>query len=180
MNNKKLWAAIGTAALIASAAIPALAATEQGVTATVTPQKISVTVSPTSVAYGTVPVPSVDRIPTGDTIIGATNDGNVTETFNIKGANATGTTITWTIVDGAPGGAASYNYNHKYADCGIGDLTCTTQDAADNMTTGYEVLEAGVAASFIDYFRLRLSTPTETGGDFSEHSTTVTVQAVAF
>ncbi|MBI2621159.1 MAG: hypothetical protein HYW63_00745 [Candidatus Levybacteria bacterium] len=179
MINKKIWAAIGGAALLAAVALPALAATDQGVTATVTPQNISIIVSPTSVDYGTVAVPSVDLVPTGDTIIGATNDGNITETFNIKGANATGTTKTWTIVDGAPGGAETFNYNHKYADCGVGDSTCTTQDAVNNMTTGYETLEAGVAAGSSDYFRLRLSTPTETGGDTSEHSTTVTVQAVA-
>lgn len=178
--NKKLWAALATAALLASAAIPALAATEQGVTATVTPQNISVTVSPGAVAYGTASVPSVDLVPTSDTIINANNNGNVAETFNIKGANATGTTVTWTIVDGAPGGAASYNYNHKFLDCGVGDSTCTTVDPSNNMTTAYETLEAGVAAGASDYFKLRLSTPTETGGDFSQHSTTTTVQAVAF
>jgi len=180
MINKKLWAVLGTAALIVSAAIPALAATEGAVTATVTPQNISVTVSPGAVAYGTVAIPSVDLVPTGDTIINANNNGNVAETFNIKGANATGTTILWTIFDGAPGGAAAYNYNHKFVDCGIGDSTCTTVDAANNMTEGYETLEANIAAGSSDHFKLRLSTPTQTGGDTSVHSTTVTVQAVAF
>lgn len=178
--SKKLWAAIGTAALLASAAIPALAATEGAVTATVTPGVISVSVSPGSVAYGTVGVPTVDNVPTGDTIIGATNNGGIPETFNIKGANATGTTIPWTIVDGAPGGAGSYNYNHKFLNCGIGDSTCTTVDAANNMTTAYETLETNVAAGSSDYLKLRLSTPTETGGDTSEHSTSVTVLATAF
>lgn len=180
LNNKKLWAAIGGLAILGATVLPALAATEGAVTATVTPQNISVTVSPGSVAYGTVAVPSVDLVPTGDTIINASNSGNVAETFNIKGANATGTTITWTIFDGAPGGAATYNYNHKYVDCGVGDSTCTTVDAANNMTTAYEALETNVAAGSSDYFKLRLSTPTETGGDTSVHSTTVTVQAVAF
>ena len=90
-----------------------------------------------------------------------------------------GGTITWTIVDGAPGGAASYNYNHKFLACSA-DATCAAPAAANNMTTVYETLNTNVAASASRYFKLRLSTPTETGGDTTEHSTSVTVQAVAF
>lgn len=183
MNSKKLWAALGGAALLASAAIPAFALTEGSVTATVTPGVISVSVDPAAVGYGTVGVPSVDNVsttPSADKIITANNNGGIPETFNIKGANATGTTILWTIVDGAPGGAASYNYNHKFLNCGIGDSTCTTVDPANNMTAVYETLQTNVAAGSSDYLKLRLSTPTETGGDTSEHSTTVTVLAVAF
>lgn len=178
--SKKLWAALVGVALLAAATIPALAATEGSVTATVTPGVISVSVSPGSVAYGTVGVPTVDNVPTGDTIINANNNGGIPETFNIKGANATGTTKTWTITTGAVGGDPTYNYNHKFLNCGIGDSTCTTVDPANTMDTGYETLQTNVAAASSDYLKLRLSTPTETGGDTSEHSTTVTVQAVAF
>lgn len=181
--TKKLWAALGTAALLASAAIPALALTEDSVTATVTPGVISVSVSPGSVAYGTVGVPTVDRIPTGDTIINANNNGGIPETFQIKGANATpggGGTVTWKITTGAVGGTPDYFYNHKFLNCGVGDSTCTTVEPANEMGTGYEALQTNVAAASSDYFKLRLSTPTETGGDTTEHSTTVTVQAVAF
>ena len=78
------------------------------------------------------------------------------------------------------GGAAAYNYNHKFLNCGIGDLTCTTVDPSNTMDANYETLQTNVAAASSDYFKLRLSTPTETGGDTTEHSTTVTVQAVAF
>lgn len=183
--TKKLWAAIGTAALLASAAIPALAATEGAVTATVTPGVISVSVDPAAVGYGTVGVPSVDNVsttPSADKIITANNNGGIPETFNIKGANATpgvGGTITWTIVDGAPGGAGSYNYNHKFLACDA-DSACTTPAVANNMTTVNETLNTNVAASASRYLKLRLSTPTETGGDTTQHSTTVTVQAVAF
>ncbi len=177
--TKKLWAALGTAALLASAAIPALAATEGSVTATVTPGVISVSVSPGSVAYGTVGVPTVDNIPTGDTIIGASNNGGIPETFNIKGANATGTTVLWTITTGAVGGTPTYNYNHKFLACAA-DATCAAPAAANTMDTVNKPLNTNVAASASRYFKLRLSTPTETGGDTSVHSTTVTVQAVAF
>ncbi len=176
---KSLIASICILALVSLAiGVAVQAAGEVGVSATVTPRLLSVSVSPTSVAYGTVDIPSTDNVPTGDTIIAATNDGNDTAKFNIKGADATGDTITWTIVDGAPGGAATYNYNHKFLDCG-GDSGCSSPAAANNMTTSYEELEASVATTNSEYFKLRLSTPTETGGDFSEHSTTVTVQAVA-
>ena len=183
MNSKKLWAALATAALLASAAIPALAATDGSVTATVTPGVISVSVDPAAVGYGTVGVPSVDNIPTtpsADKVITANNNGGIPETFNIKGANATGTTKTWTIVDGAVGGAETFNYNHKFVSCTDNALACTTVAAANNMTTVYETLNTNVAAAASRYFKLRLSTPTETGGDTSEHSTTVTVLAVAF
>ena len=186
MLNKKLWAAIGGLAILAATVFPALAATEGSVTATVTPGVISVSVDPAAVGYGTVGVPSVDNIPTtpsADKVITANNNGGIPETFNIKGANATpggGGTKTWTIVDGAPGGAASYNYNHKFVSCTDNALACTTVAAANNMTTVYEALNTNVAAAASRYFKLRLSTPTETGGDTSEHSTTVTVLAVAF
>lgn len=181
-TNKKLWAALGTAAILASAAIPALAATEGAVTATVTPGTISVTVSPGSVAYGTVGIPSVDLVPTSDTIINANNNGQIPETFNIKGSNATGATITWNITTGAPsgaGGTPAYGFNHKFLACAA-DATCGAPAAANTMDTNYETLNTNVAASASRYLKLRLSTPTETGGDTSVHSTSVTVQAVAF
>lgn len=182
MNNakNKIIALLGASALIALVAVPALSATDASVTATVTPGVISVSVSPPSVGYGTVNIPSVELVPTGDTIIGANNNGGVPEDLTIKGANATGTTKTWTIVDGSPGGAETYNYNHKFIDCGS-DSTCTSPPppAANNMTTTAEALATGVLVSSTEYFKLRLSTPTATGGDLSVHSTTVTVMATA-
>lgn len=183
MNNtrNKIIALLGAGALIALVAVPVLGATEGSVTATVTPGVISVSVSPSSVGYGTVEIPSVDLVPTDDTIIGATNDGGVPEDLTIKGANATGATgdtVTWTIVDGSPSGDAAYNYNHKFIDCGSSS-DCTSSLLANNMTTTAEELATGVLVDSIEYFKLRLSTPTETGGDLGEHSTTVTVMATA-
>lgn len=184
MINKKFWAAIGTAAILASAAIPALAATEGSITATVTPGVISVTLDTASIGYGTVNIPSVDRVPTtpsADKIIGATNAGGVPEDFTIRGANATGTGSPpkpWTITTGSPGGTSTYNYNHKFIDCGS-SATCVSPPAANLMDTTPETLAIGVAISGTEYFQLRLSTPTETGGDLTEHSTFVTVTASA-
>jgi len=155
------------------------------VTATATPQLVSINMPTTSIGYGFVGIPSVDNettAPSANVILSVENTGNVDEDFLIKGSNAAfggGGSVTWTIVDGAPGGASTHNYNHKFVDCGVGDSTCTTEDAANNMTTTSESLSAGVSAGSIDYFRLKLSTPTETGGDLTEHTTTVTVTAVA-
>lgn len=173
---KSLIASIAIVVLVGMAVGTAVQAVEQqSVTATVTPTLVSISVSPGSVAYGFVDVPSVDNLPTGDTIISVNNNGNVNEDFEIKGADATGTTITWTIVDAAPGVAA---YNHKFIDCGS-SATCVSPAVANNMTTTLESLAAAVVPTSTEYFKLRLSTPTETGGDTSEHSTTVTVVAIA-
>lgn len=180
MKSKKFLAigAILSLALL-SAGFAALSATEAGVTATVTPGTISVAVSPGSVAYGTVGVPSVDNIPTSDTIINANNNGGIPENFQIKGANAIGATTTWTITTGAVGGSSTYNYNHKFIDCGSSS-SCAAPAAVNTMDTSYELLATNVGASGNRYFKLRLSTPTETGGDTTEHSTTATVLATAY
>lgn len=177
--NKKIWTAIGASALLAASVLPAIAATSSAVTATVTPGIISVVVSPSGVDYGTVEVPSPDNVPTGDTIIGATNNGGVPEDFTIRGDNAAGASETWTITTGAVGGATTFNYNHKFIDC-ESSSTCAAPAAANTMDTTPEALASNVAKTDTEYFKLRLSTPTETGGDLSQHSTDVTVQASAF
>ncbi|MCK4592112.1 hypothetical protein KAT63_01570 [Candidatus Parcubacteria bacterium] len=145
---------------------------------TVTPKLVSIGVSPPSVGYGFVDVPSTDNIPTtpsSDPIIAATNSGNVDEDFTIRGDDATGTSITWTIVDGSPG---TYDYNHKFLDCG-NDSGCSSPAAANNLTKTTESLAEDVSAGSSEYFKLKLSTPTETGNDTSQHSTSVTVIAIA-
>ena len=134
-----------------------------------------------SIGYGTADIPSVDLVPTApsaDKIIGATNDGGVPEDFTIRGADATGATETWTITTGSPGGASTFNYNHKFLDCDT-DNTCGSPAGANTMDATPESLATGVAINGTEYFQLRLSTPTETGGDLSEHSTSVTVTASA-
>ena len=160
-GNKKLWAALGGAALLASAAIPALAVTEGSVTATVTAQSISITVDVPSVPYGTLAV-NTESAPSA--IITATNNGNVTENFNIKGSNSTN----WTLSDVAAGAGT---FMHKFA---------KSQDAYTAYTalhnTNYTALATGVAASGTQLFKLKLTMPTSTTF-FAQQSTTVTVQA---
>ncbi len=150
------------------------------IAATVTPKLISINVPTTLVGYGFVDVPSVDNettTPSANVILSVENTGNVDEDFLINGADAAGSTVNWTIVDGVVGGTPTFNYNHKFVDCGVGDSTCTTEAAANNMTATPETLSTGVSAASTEYFRLKLSTPTETGDDITEHGTTVTVTA---
>lgn len=167
MISKKLWAALGTAAILASAAIPALAADTAGVSATVTPQLISVSVSPGSVAYGTVPLSQTDVAPSPDSVITATNNGNVTEKFEIKGANST----TWTLSDVA---VAANTFMHKF---GLWNgVTLGALTALHNTT--YKTLQASVGAGGTQDFKLRISTPTSTT-TYATESTSVTVLATA-
>lgn len=131
------------------------------VTATVTPKLVSVTVSPTSVAYGTVPLSSSAT----SGVITATNDGNVTETFNIKGADATYSTNTWVLSDTAVG---ANQYMHKFA--------LPTYITWTPLSTTYLTLATGIAASGTQDFKLQIWTPTSTTL-YGEYSTTVTVLA---
>ena len=183
MKSKKFLAIAGILSLaIMSLSLAAIGATEAGVTATVTPGTISVTLSTGSVAYGTVGVPSVDNVPTPDTIIGANNSGGIPENFQIKGADATpggGGSTTWKITTGAVSGTSDYYYNHKFIDCGSSS-TCASPAAVNTMDASYESLATNVGAAGNRYFKLRLSTPTETGGDTTEHSTTATILATAY
>ena len=182
MKSKK-FIAIGAifSLAIMSLSLAAIGAIEAGVTATVTPGTISVALSTGLVAYGTVGVPSVDNVPTPDTIIEANNNGGIPENFQIKGDDATGTITTWKITTGAVGGTSDYNYNHKFIDCGSSS-TCASPVAVNTMDKSYESLATNVPATGSDnrYFKLRLSTPTETGGDTTEHSTTATILATAY
>lgn len=173
MINKKLWAALGTAALIVSAAIPALAATEGAVTATVTPQNISITVSDGTVAYGTMAANTSKDTTSGglnDTQT-ATNDGNVSETFNIKGSNS----VAWTLA----GAAGANQYVHQFCKTGTGAPDpCDATPTYTALTTGYQALATPVAASGTQKFDLKVTTPTSSSS-FAEQSVNVTVQATA-
>ena len=135
------------------------------VSATVTPKKISVSVSPSSVAYGTVAL-DTEVFPTGDPAITATNDGNVTETLNIVGANATFGANTWTL-SGTANGADIYM--HKFD-------TPAYADPYTALTTSYQTLAASVASSGTQDFKLKIKTPVSTLA-YGEYSTTVTIQA---
>lgn len=141
------------------------AATTASVTATVTVQNVSVTVADGTAAYGTLAVnTSADTNPL-DTQT-ATNNGNVAENLNIRGQNS----ANWTL--GAAAGADTYV--HRFC-----TATCTTPPTNYTaLTTSYQTLATGVAASGTQTFELEITTPTSST-NFTQQSVDVTVQAVA-
>lgn len=129
---------------------------------------VSVSVADGSVSYGTIAAgASKDTTSTGlnDTQT-ATNDGNVTENFNIKTSNATGGTQL--TVGATPGTDV---FVHEFSTNGGGAWTKFT--AADS----YQTLATGIAASGTQNFDLKITVPT-TSSDYQQKSITVTVQAV--
>lgn len=96
----------------------------------------------------------------------ARNDGNVTETFNIKTSAATGGTG-W-----QPGATPSNDiFVHQFSTNGGG--AWTTFPAAES----YQTLSAGVLPGGTKSFDLKITVPT-TSTDFQAKSITVTIQAV--
>jgi len=143
------------------------------VTATVTVQNVAITVSDGSIAYGTIvaggtkstlPAEANDKQT-------ATNTGNVTEDFNIKGANATG--CTWTLASTQ----GSEQYFHKF--CNDTDYDCTSPDTNYTaLTTNYTTLDTGITTSGTVEIQLYIGVPTSTSCT-DEATVQVTVQAVA-
>jgi hypothetical protein len=149
----------------------ALAATEGVVNATVTMQQIVVTVASGSVTYGTLAAGSTTSTVFNAQLQTATNGGNVNETFNIKGSDATGTTQTWIL----SGSAGDHTFKHGF--CKPGTCTSIPGDFT-NLTYNYATLAATVSAAGTQTFHLYINTPTVTT-DYTEHTTQVTVQASA-
>lgn len=142
-----------------------LAGSEASVTATVTVQNISVGVTDGSVAYGTLGSNTSAGTNPADTQT-VTNNGNITENFNIKGQNS----VNWTL--GAT--AASDVYVHKFctATCGTPPTNYTA------LTTSYATLATGITTSGTQTFDLYITTPNPSTV-FTQQSVDVTVQAVA-
>jgi len=133
-----------------------------GVAATVTAQNISVAVADGIVEYGTLPVNT-----TKSTLVNelhdlqtATNNGNVTEKFNIKGQNSANWLLKAT--------AGSNEYVHKFSKNSGGLWTALTID--------YQELATGIAKDGTQTFDLQITTPTATTY-FTEQLVNVTVQA---
>ncbi len=165
---KKLFATIGILTMIGMVvAVGVGAADEATVTATVTVQNISVSVSDGTVPYGTLGLDSTENtcdLPDTQT---ATNDGNVTEDFNIRGQNSTDG---WTLA--ATAGSDQYVHNFFASSDSCGDGTGTA------LTTSSTELTSGVAVDGTYDFDLEVNTPTSTSS-YDEQSIDVTVQAVA-
>ncbi len=138
------------------------------VTATVTVQNISVSVADGAVGYGTLATSASKSTCTGDLndLQTVTNDGNVAETFNIKGQDS----ANWTLA----ASPASDAYTQKFL-----NNTCSTFSGGTALTTSYQTLATNVATSGTKNLNLQISTPTSSS-DYTQQSVNVTVQAVAY
>lgn len=135
---------------------------------------VSVSVSDGGVSYGMMPANTSKSTLTGELndMQTATNDGNVTENFNIKGQDATGGGCTWTLA--AANG--SDQYVHEF--CNDTDLDCTSPPTNYTaLTTTYQTLKTGVAVSGTVQTQLRLTTPNPSSC-FGQQSADITIQAV--
>lgn len=144
------------------------AADTDSVTATVTAQNISVTVSDGAVAYGTIAV-STSRDTTTAGVNDsqtATNDGNITEDFNIMGTDS----AAWELADVA--GSEAYTHGFCTTNCDVSPTWTQFNE------TSYTQLANSISSSADQVFDLRLQTPTSTA-TFTQQSVDLTVQAVA-
>lgn len=134
---------------------------------------VSVSVSDGVVSYGTLLANASKTTLSGELndMQTATNDGNVTENFNIKGQDATGGGCTWTLVSTN----GSDQYVHQF--CNATDNSCTSPPTNYTaLTTSYQALKTGVAVSGTVDFQLRLTTPNPSSC-YGQQSVDVTVQA---
>ncbi len=167
VNNIKL-VIVGLAVVGLLVAGLAQAADIATVTATVTVQNISVQVSDGTVTYGTLGQnATADTEPAdGQTV---TNDGNVTENFNIRGQHSANWTLAAT--------AGSNQYIHRFCNDTVND--CTTPPASYTaLTTNYQTLATGINASGSVLFQLQINTPNPSTF-FTQQSVDVMVQAIA-
>jgi hypothetical protein len=135
---------------------------------------VSVSVSDGSVAYGIMPANTSKSTLPGELndMQTATNDGNVTENFNIKGQNAIGGGCTWTL--------ASTNGTDQYVHqfCNDTDYDCSSPPTNYTaLTTSYQALDTGIPVGGTVQIQLRLTTPTSSSC-FGQQSVDVTIQAV--
>jgi hypothetical protein len=135
---------------------------------------VSVSVSDGNVAYGIMPANTSKSTLPGELndMQTATNDGNVTENFNIKGQNATGGGCTWTL--------ASTNGTDQYVHqfCNDTDYDCSNPPTNYTaLTTSYQPLDTGIPVGGTVQIQLRLTTPTSSSC-YGQQSVDVTIQAV--
>ena len=152
--------------LVATIAQAAATAT---VTATVTVQNISISVSDGSITYGTLSSnTSTSTLSSGvNDMQTATNNGNITETFNIKGQNS----ANWTLA----GTAGSDQYVHKF--CNDTDLDCATPPPNYTaLTTNYQMLDTVITTSGTVNFQLEITTPNPSTV-YTQQSVDIIVQA---
>lgn len=147
------------------------AATTGTVTATITAQNVSIQVTDGSIGYGTRVLSATrSTLPSeANDMQTATNNGNITEDFNIKGQDS----AAWTLA----GTQGANQYFHKF--CNDTDDDCTTPPTSYTaMTTSYQALDTGITASGTVDFQLQVGLPSSTAS-YTEQSVDVIVQAVA-
>lgn len=129
---------------------------------------ISVSVSDGVVTYGTLTAgSSKTTVDLTDTQT-LTNDGNIMETFNIKGQN---TSCPWTLASSV----GSDQYIHQF--CKKTDVSCSSPPTNYTaLTTSYQTLYTGVAASGTKQLDLRIIVPS-TSSCFNSQTVDVTIQA---
>lgn len=143
-----------------------MAADTANVSTTVTVQNVSVSASDGSISYGTLSTNSTANTVTLSDTQTITNDGNVTSTINVRGANTTA----WTLASSA--GADQYIHRWCKATCGSPPTNYTA------LTTSYATLQAAVSAAGTVSLDLQITTPTSSSS-YTQQTATVTVQAVA-
>jgi hypothetical protein len=172
---KKLLGSIGVVGLIGIFVWSGVKAADTAtVAATVTVQNISVSVAAGTITYGTLGQNSTKSTIPADlndqqTV---TNNGNLTEDFNIRGQNS----ANWTLA----GTAGSDQYIHRFCEgSGSGGGPCespVTNFTA--LTTSYQTLATAIAADGTKTLNLHINTPNPSTV-FTQQSVDVTVQAVA-
>lgn len=136
---------------------PVFAGDSAGVVVTVTAENISISVSPGSYNYGALALGTTTE--TASTFT-ASNDGNVTENFFIRGANTTN----WTLAT-APG---DNQYEHDWKQ-GAGSYSPLT---TANQAAGGPVLAGNNLANY----KFQIHMPTSSAS-YDQQSTTVTFVA---
>ena len=165
---KSFLSFLSLVALLLGVLAPTLmAATSDSVSATVTAANISVTVTDGTVAYGSLATSATADTASGDLDDSqtATNDGNVTQDFDIAGQNSTD----WTLA----ASAGSDQYTHKFC-----KTDCDGSPTWVALTTSYQELATSVAADGTQVFDLQIGTPsTNTSSDAQSVDVTVLASA---
>jgi len=155
---------LGVVGMVVGVAV--LADTESTVTATVTVQSISVSVTDGIVAYGTLAAGASTSTLAGELndLQTATNNGNVTEDFNIRGQVSS--PAGWTL--GASAG------NNVY----VHEFSTNSFATSSPLTTSNQTLAIGITVASTQDFDLKITTPTATD-NYEQQSVDVTVQVTA-
>lgn len=136
---------------------------------------ISVSLDQSSFGYGTVNNNTASSTLQlwGGAGITATNDGNMTEDFDIYGANTTSAGGTWTLA----GTTGSDQYIHKF--CNDTDNDCTSPPTSYTALTGSpQTFKNSISTSGTATFQLQITTPNPDTTAIQQNAS-VTVQASA-